>query len=90
MNKNSTKSSHINHAIELSLAAGNEVKEVSYGWSRVSCVVFFCEKMSWDLRVKIEREEPGLRYFSTEPTPHNKADEGFICDQFSVAISYPR
>lgn len=36
----------------------------------------FVKKMSWDLRVKIEREEPGLRYFSTEPTPHNKADEG--------------
>lgn len=90
MNKTSAKSSHINHAIELSLAVGNEVKEVSYGWSGVNCVVFFSEKMSWDLRAKIEREEPCLRYFSTTATPHNKADEGFICDECNVAISYPR
>ena len=53
-------------------------------------VIFFSKKMTSELRDKIKQEEPGLRYFSTEKTPHNSADEGVICDECKVAISYPR
>lgn len=84
------KSPHIAHAINLSLSAGNSVKETSTGWSSMNQVIFFSKKMTSELRDKIKQEEPGLRYFSTEKTPHNSADEGFICDECKVAISYPR
>ncbi|WP_148042039.1 hypothetical protein [Dickeya undicola] len=85
-----TKSPYINHAIDLSLAEGNLVQEISDGWSNLEQVIFFSKKMSPELRVKIKSESPTLRYFSTDRTPHNKADEGFICDEYKVAISYPK
>ncbi|MEI7378199.1 hypothetical protein OGM23_01060 [Dickeya fangzhongdai] len=85
-----TKSPYINHAIDLSLAEGNLVQEISNGWSNLEQVIFFSKKMSPELRVKIKSEVPALRYFSTDRTPHNKADEGFICDEYKVAISYPK
>ncbi len=84
-----TKSPYINHAINLSLLEGNSVQEVYDGWSTLEQVVFF-KKMSPELSVKIRLELPSLRYFSTDRTPHNKADEGFICDEYKVAVSYPK
>ncbi|MBN7766448.1 hypothetical protein [Pectobacterium brasiliense] len=85
-----TSSPHINHVIELSLAEGNSVKEISDGWSNMDKVIYFSKKMSQELQLKIKKEEPKLRYFSTDRTPHNKADEGFICDEYKIAISYPK
>ncbi|MDE8756041.1 hypothetical protein PZA22_16265 [Pectobacterium polaris] len=85
-----TKSSYIDHAIEFSLAEGNSVKEISDGWSNMDQVIYFSKKMSQELQLKIKREEPKLRYFSTDRTPHNKAGEGFICDEYKIAISYPK
>ncbi|MEI7256766.1 hypothetical protein RF240_17965 [Dickeya dadantii] len=85
-----TKSPYIDHAIDLSLAEGNLVQEISNGWSNLEQVIFFSKKMSPELRVKIKSEVPTLRYFSTDRTPHNKADEGFICDEYKVAVSYPK
>ncbi|WJM85370.1 hypothetical protein QUF31_20185 [Dickeya chrysanthemi] len=85
-----TASMHIDHVIELSLLAGNEIKEYVYGWVNIDCVVFFCEKMTQDLRIRIQKEEPTLRYFSTNKTPHNQAEEGFICDVYNIAVSYPK
>ncbi|WP_156930295.1 hypothetical protein [Sphingomonas jaspsi] len=34
--------------------------------------------------------ESSLRYFTTQQTPHNRPDEGFVDDAAKVAISYPR
>ncbi|MGI8488884.1 hypothetical protein QWJ20_10130 [Pectobacterium sp. S5] len=84
------KSSYIDHAIELSLAEGNSVKEISDGWSNMDQVIYFSNKMSQELQLKIKEEEPKLRYFSTDRTPQNKADKGFICDEYKIAISYPK
>ncbi|CAK9886705.1 MAG: hypothetical protein XXXJIFNMEKO3_03151 [Candidatus Erwinia impunctatus] len=85
-----TKSPYINHAIELSLSDGNSVKEVSDGWSNIEKIIFFKKKISQELKFKIQNELPKLRYYSTDNTPHNKADEGFICDEYKIAISYPK
>ncbi|MCO4311914.1 hypothetical protein [Pectobacterium versatile] len=85
-----TNPPHINHVIELSLAEGNSVKEVSYGFIGFSQVIFFSKKMSQKLCVEIKSQEPMLRYFYTDRTPHNEADEGFICDESKIAISYPK
>ncbi|KML67182.1 hypothetical protein [Pectobacterium peruviense] len=85
-----TKSPHINNAINLSIIEGNSVKEISDGFEDLVTVVFFSKKISQQLCFEIKRQEPTLRYFSTARTPHNKADEGFICDEYKVAISYPK
>ncbi|MDG0806300.1 MULTISPECIES: hypothetical protein [Pectobacterium] len=85
-----TISPHINHVIELSLAEGNSVKEISEGWVGFYQVIFFYKKMSQELCVEIKKQEPMLRYFSTDKTPHNEADEGFICDESKIAVSYPK
>ncbi|GKW01867.1 hypothetical protein PEC301877_06820 [Pectobacterium carotovorum subsp. carotovorum] len=85
-----TNPPHINHVIELSLAEGNLVKEVSYGFIGFSQVIFFSKKMSQKLCVEIKNQESMLRYFSTDRTPHNEADEGFICDEYKIAVSYPK
>ena len=31
-----------------------------------------------------------FRYFTTDQTPHNRADEGFIDDVAKIALSYPK
>ncbi|MCL6350695.1 hypothetical protein [Pectobacterium polaris] len=85
-----TSSPHINHAIELSLTEGNSVKEISDGWIDFSQVIFFSKKMSRKLCVEIKNKEPMLRCFSSDRTPHNEADEGFICDESKIAVSYPK
>ncbi|MEQ9943524.1 hypothetical protein ABRP58_15955 [Pectobacterium aroidearum] len=85
-----TISPYINHAIDISLSEGNSVKEVSDGWSNMEQVIFFSKKMSQSLRLEIKNKEPKLRYFSTDRTPHSKADEGFICDEYKISISYPK
>lgn len=41
-----TSPPHINHVIELSLAEGNSVKEISEGWVDFYKVIFFLKKVS--------------------------------------------
>lgn len=51
-----TSSPHINHVIELSLAEGNSVKEISEGWADFYQVIFFSKKMSQELCVEIKNK----------------------------------
>lgn len=84
------KSPHISHAVAIAIAAGNSVKEISDGWSKVEQVVHMSGSLPTNIRKDIEKKEPSLRYWSTARTPHNPADEGFICDKFKVAVSFPK
>jgi hypothetical protein len=84
------KSPHINHAVAIATAAGYMVKEVSSGWSKVDQVVYMSGNLTADVRQAIEKEEPSLRYWSTNRTPHNPAEEGFTCDDYKVAMSFPK
>jgi len=85
-----TKSPHVDHAVQLAIAAGNSVKEISEGWSKVQQVVHMTSRLTADLRKEIERQEPTLRYWSAERTPHNPAEEGFLCEVYAVGLSFPR
>lgn len=84
------KSPHINHAVAIATVAGNSIKEISDGWSKVDQVVHMSGSLTTDVRQFIEKEEPSLRYWSTERTPHNPAEEGFTCDEYKVALSFPK
>lgn len=84
------KSPHINRAIAIAIAAGYMVKEVSNGWSKIDQVVHMSGSLTTDVRQSIEKEEPSLRYWSTDRTPHNPAEEGFTCDEYKVAMSFAK
>ena len=84
------KSPHIEHAVQIAIGAGNSIKEVSEGWSRVQQVVHMSSKLTISLRDEIQLQEPSLQYWSVERTPHNPAEEGFICDECQVGLSFPR
>ena len=85
-----TKSPNIDQAVQIAVAAGNAVKEISEGWSKVQQVVHMAERMPASVRDEIQRQIPTLRYWSSERTPHNPAEDGFICDAYHVGISFPK
>ncbi|KAA8998184.1 hypothetical protein FJU30_17375 [Affinibrenneria salicis] len=84
------KSPHIKHAVKLSLSAGNSIREISDGWSDVNQVIYLSRKMSTELRKQIEQAEPLLKYWSVSKTPYDPAEEGFICNKYKVAMSFPK
>ena len=84
------KSPHIDHAVQIAIKAGNSVKEISEGWSRVQQVVHMTCGLSEVVRDDIQRQVPSLRYWSADRTPHNPAEEGFICDIYHVGLSFPQ
>ena len=70
------------------LAGGNEVVETSEGWTKVRQVVHMRKPLTKAAREQISLLP--LRYWTTEPTPHNKAEEGFSDDVEKVAVTFPR
>jgi hypothetical protein len=79
----------IDDVIEAAAAEGNKVAEISTGWTKVRQVVYMQKPLSSSLR-ELFKDDSRLRAFSTDPTPHDKADEGFVDDNEKVAISFPR
>jgi hypothetical protein len=82
-------SAAIDDAIEKALADGNEIAEVSTGWTKVREAIDMKRPLSKELRARLERDKR-LRPWSIEATPHNKAEEGFTDDQAKILISFPR
>lgn len=84
-----SKCQKIDLIIKLSGMKNNSVLEVTEGWSQVKEVISMSGPLADELREKIIFENPSLRYWKYEGSPHNPPDEGFICDEHSVAISFP-
>lgn len=84
------RSPSISHALVIAISAGIRVKEVYESWSKEETMVYMAVALTPDVRRVIEREEPSLRYWSTEETPDNPASEGFISDEYHVGISFPK
>lgn len=78
----------INKAAQMAIASGNQVSEISEGWEKVIQVVHMSRPLTDGLRATLQAEAE-LRYWIEEPTPHNKAEEGFTCDRDRVAITFP-
>lgn len=80
-------SSEIAKAVELASAEGNEILSVSEGWAEVRQVVHMKRPLTDALRNRILLLT--LRHWTTEPTPHNKAEVGFSDDTDRVALAFP-
>ncbi|MDY0979581.1 MULTISPECIES: hypothetical protein [Stenotrophomonas] len=80
-------SSEIAKAVELASAEGNEILSVSEGWAEVRQVVHMKRPLTDALRNRISLLT--LRHWTTEPTPHNKAEVGFSDDTDRVALAFP-
>jgi hypothetical protein len=83
------KSAAIQEAVRLTTADGNEVVETSEGWTEIKQVVHMRESLTVSTRRALEGDRR-LRYWRAEPTPHNKAEEGFTDDFNKVSIAFPR
>jgi hypothetical protein len=79
----------IERAIYLAISEGNQIAESSSGWAKVNEVVHFRFPMTPRLRDAVSAEKT-LRFWSSEATPHSKAEEGFIDDASRVALSFPK
>ncbi|MDZ7923279.1 MAG: hypothetical protein U5M23_04315 [Marinagarivorans sp.] len=81
-------SSIIEKSAQLAIANGNSISEISEGWTKVRQVVSMSKPLTSDLKTLIASEK-GLRHWVSPATPHNRAEEGFTCDQDKVSISFP-
>jgi hypothetical protein len=84
------KCEHVADVVKIIEKAGNEVTEISEGWSKINQVVHVKKKLSESEREQIELAQPNLRYWETERTPHNYAEEGYTCDICHVGITFPK
>ena len=85
-----TNSPNIDHAVQIAIRDGNSIKEVSDGWTKVKQVVHMSGRLSPLVRNKIKLQLPSLRYWVAAGTPHNAAEEGYICDDYLVGLTFPR
>lgn len=79
----------IARAVDIARSAGNDVADVSEGWSAVRQVVSMRDYMVPGLREAISAALPSLRYWRAEGTPHNAPSEGFQDDALQVGLSFP-
>lgn len=83
------KSIKIENAVRFSKEKGNAIAEVSEGWTNVRQVVHMQKPITKDV-MEYLANELGLRYWAADPTPHDKAGEGFTDDAEKVSIAFPR
>jgi hypothetical protein len=86
---NAIKSTVIEQAVQLAVSAGNEVVEVSEGWTKVDQVIHMKKPLVVSVR-EVFMGDSRLRHWAIDPTPHNAAEEGFTDDATKVAITFPR
>ena len=84
-----TYSTAIDSVVKKAIADGNRVLEISTGWTKVREVVRMESPISDETRIFFDKNNR-LRAWSTEQTPHNRAEEGYTDDVDKVAISFPR
>jgi hypothetical protein len=77
-------------AVQIAVRSGNEVSTLSTRWSKVAQVIHMKRPLDSTVRRTIQEKFPTLRYWATDPTPHNAAEEGFTCDESRVAVTFPR
>lgn len=83
------KSPDIDRAVQIAIEAGSSIKEITEGWSNVQQVVYMANGLTGAVRDDIQRHVPTLYYWSTKRTPHNPAEEGFVCNTYKVGLSFP-
>ena len=78
----------IEQSAQIAIAHGNSIEEISEGWTKVRQVVHMEKPITSDTKSLISNDKR-LRYWASPGTPHNRAEEGFTCDEDNVSISFP-
>ena len=77
----------VSRAMELGVAPIQE----SSGWSgEVRRVVHMSESLPQALRPQVASLGAPLRYYLSEGSPHTEPDEGLVCVECGVGLSFPR
>lgn len=74
--------------VEEAIRLGASLKEVAV-WSKAA-VAHMGSPMTEDMRRRLQEGFASMRYYRTEGDPHNPPDEGFMDDETSTGISFPR
>lgn len=82
------QSPNIEEIVQLALADGNEIVEISTGWTKVTQVIHMRQPLSYSVK-NAALVNQGARYWTADPTPHDKAAEGFTDDVNRVSIAFP-
>ena len=80
---------HLTTLHSQAIALGCRTGETTEGWSKVNVVIELLPSMPSALRNVTSSILKPIRYYASPRTPHNPADEGFICDECKVALSFP-
>jgi hypothetical protein len=82
-----TQSIIINDVISQAKQYEIELSEISTGWSKIKQVAHMNKMAPKELIEYAEKKK--LRFWKTEPTPHNIQEIGFTDDEEQVAITFP-
>lgn len=84
-----TNCPEIDLAVKLSEDTGNKVSQVSFGWSAVNKDISMCNYFDSQLKEKIKSEITTLEYWNSVTDSHYEPEEGFLCKEHRVSISFP-
>ena len=84
-----TNCQQIDLVLSLAQSQGNSISEVVEGWTKVKKVIYMKLPLQAALKDQVEKQTNELRYRKFEGSSHYPADEGFICDDHSIAVSFP-
>lgn len=84
-----TNCKQINLIIDFLKKHENTVLDVTDGWTKVKTVIYMKLPLNVEMKREIQKENSSLRYRKFDGSLNYPADEGFICDEHSVAISFP-
>jgi hypothetical protein len=85
-----TDSIAIQRIIRRAEGEGNATMSVSSGWGCIREVTHMVADVSDDLWIALQRDEPQLRSWTSDATPHNRAERGFMDEGASEVVSFPR
>ena len=84
-----TQSEAIDSVIENAISDENKVLDITTGWTKVRAVIRMELPLSTRVREIFDKNNR-LRSWSSEGTPHNRAEEGYTDDIDQIAISFPK
>ncbi|MFC5742471.1 hypothetical protein [Dyella tabacisoli] len=79
----------VRQAVNLAMADGNSVDDISDGWTKVRQVVRMHLPLTDQVKNSISKEIPSLVYWFASETPHDAPSEGYISEVDLVGISFP-
>ena len=79
----------IDSVVQTAISDGNKVLDISTGWTKVREVVRMQNSRSDNVKEMFDNDVR-LRFWTVEPTPHNRGEEGYTDDTNKVSISFPR